>query len=196
MSSLVNPAEIADLAARLGTPLHWKRTLEVSVRTLEERRKKNAKRRGEVVFAMPRPEHRVLLHTKAFYPPGSFRLLSGGIEMSESVEAAARREILEETSFDTVLAHFLGVVEYEFRHHDDHAGCVSYVIMTRETAGTPRVLDPDEQIAEFREVAWSELERVAEKLENLTGDWHDWGVFRAIPHRLVLQAIQELHLLL
>jgi ADP-ribose pyrophosphatase YjhB (NUDIX family) len=196
MPSSVNPTEIVDLAARFGTPLSWKRTLDVSARTLEERRRKNEKRRGEVVFAMPRPEHRVLLHTKSFYPPGSYRLLTGGIDLGEGVEAAARREILEETSLDAALARFLGVVEYDFRHAGDHVGFVSYVFLTTETTGTPHALDAHEQIADFREVSWSELERVAERLENLLGDWHDWGEFRAIPHRLVLQAIQEMHLTL
>ncbi len=194
MSSLVNPTEIADLAARFGTPLLWKRTLDVSAKTVEDRRIKNAKRRGEVVFALPRPGHRVLLHNKSFYPAGIYRLLSGGVDVGEPVEAAAQREILEETGLDAALVRFLGIVEYNFRNGNDHAEFVSYVFLTTETTGTPHVLDEHEQIAEFKEVAWSELERVAEQLENLTGDWHDWGIFRAIPHRLVLQAIHDQHL--
>jgi NAD+ diphosphatase len=194
LSSLVDPAEVAELAARFGTPLLWKRTLDVSAKTLDERRNKNASRRGEVVFAMPRPEHRVLLHTKAFYPPGSYRLLTGGIDVGERVEAAALREMREETSLDAALVRLLGIVEYHFRHEGDQVGFVSYVFLTTETAGTPRVLDPHEQISDFKEAAWSELDRVAERLGSLPGDWHDWGIFRAIPHRLVLQAIRDQHL--
>ncbi len=194
MSSLVNPGETSQLAARYGTPLAWSRTLHVSLATVRERERKNQNRRGEVVFAMPRPDHRVLLHTKKFYPPSSFRLLSGGIDNGEAVEAAATREIREETSLDAALARFLGIIEYEFRSENEHAGFVSYVFLTTETMGTPRVLDEHEQISEFKELPWSELSDAAERLENLPGDWHDWGVFRAIPHRLVVQAIQNLHL--
>ncbi len=196
MSALVNPAEVADLSARLGTPLVWRRSLPVSIKTLEERRRKNANRRGEVVFAMPRPEHLVLLHTKSFYPPESFRLLTGGINMGESVEAGALREIQEETSLDASLARFLGIVEYDFHHENDHVAFVSYVFLTTETAGAPRVLDEHEQIAEFKQLSWDELGRVAERLESLSGDWHDWGLFRAIPHRLVVQVIADRHLVL
>ncbi len=189
--SNVDPAEIADLAARYGTPIVWSRKLAVSAQTVQEREKKSAKRRGEVVFAMPRPDHRVLLHTKSFYPAGFYRLPSGGIGIGEPVEAAAQREILEETSLSAGLARFMGVVQYEFRHESDHAEFVSYIFMTTETKETPQVLDEDEQIADFAAVKWSELEHVAESLEQLPGAWHDWGVFRAVPHRLVLQAVKD-----
>ncbi len=194
MPSLVDPIEIADLAARYGTPLHWERSLEVSAKTVEERRRKDFEQRGEVVFAVPRPGRRVLLHTKAFYPPGAYRLLSGGIIIGERVEAAAQREIREETGLATKLARMLGVVEYKFRHDGAQVEFVSYVFSTTKTTGSPRAIDEQEQIAGFRDVAWSELEQVGERLENLSGDWHDWGVFRAIPHRLVLQAIRDLRL--
>lgn len=194
MSPSVDSAEVSQLAARYGAPLTWARALPVSQQLVRERQTKNAHRRGEVVFAMPRPGHRVLVHTKRFYPPGTYRLLSGGIGMGEAVETAAAREILEETSLDAALARFLGIVEYEFMGGDTHAEFVSYVFLTTKTTGMPRVLDVREQIADFQEVSWIELGQVADRLENLPDNWHDWGTLRAIPHRLVIQAIQDLGL--
>ncbi len=194
MSVLVDPAEVSRLISKYGAPLTWAPTLSVSTGMVRERQSKNVKRRGEVVFAMPRPGHHVLLHTKRFYPSGSYRLLSGGIDVAEAVETAAAREIVEETSLSATLARFLGLIEYQFTCGVASAEFVSYVFLTTETTGTPHVLDTHEQIGDFLEVSWNDLEAVAERLENLTDNWHDWGMFRAIPHRLVIEAIQDLEL--
>jgi 8-oxo-dGTP pyrophosphatase MutT (NUDIX family) len=182
--SLVDEAEITALAVRYGNPVRWSRALEISPKMLGEREKALKKRRGETVLAIPRPNRRVLLHTKTFYPSGTYRLLSGGIEIAESVEEAACREIREETGFSVRPSRFLGVVEYEFRNQAHAVPWVSYVFLTEETGEPPQVLDSEEGIADFREIAWTGLARVAEELERLPGEWNGWGRFRAVPHRL------------
>lgn len=182
--SLVNPDEIAALAAKYGPPRRWSRPLDVTPATIAERR---GKRQAEVVLAMPRPGNRVLLHTKHFYPPGAYRLMSGGVKTGERVDDAARREIFEETGLNVPLAQFLGVIEFEFRNGIDRVPFVSYVFLTGESSEPPHVTDLDEDIADFREVEWRELTDVADALERLPDDWRDWGRFRAIPHRLVAE---------
>ncbi len=187
---LVDPDEVASLA-RYGKPLRWSRPLDVSSRFVEEIRKRLIKRRGEVVLVIPCPSGRVLLHTKAFYPPGAFRLLSGGIEHGERVEAAALREIGEETGLPLTLKRFLGLVEYEVRNQSDQVPFVSYVFLTEMALATPHVQDLREEISQFRDVDWEELPRIAENLASLDGEWRDWGRFRAVPHRLVVEAIRS-----
>ena len=44
----------------------------------------------EVVMVVPRPGGKVLLHTKSFYPPGTYRLPTGRLRLGESPEAANR----------------------------------------------------------------------------------------------------------
>ena len=182
--SLVNSDEIAALAARYGQPLRWSRALDVSPATIEDRRDK---RSAEVVLVMPRPQNRVLLHTKQFYPPGAYRLLSGGIEIGEPVDAAALRETYEETGLMVPLSRLLGVIEYEFRSGNDSVPFVSYVFLTGESSEAPHVTDAGERITDFREIEWSELQNVADALDQLSDQWRDWGRFRAIAHRLVAE---------
>ncbi len=189
--SLVNPQELHGLVQLYGKPLLWFRQLDVSDEMLAEARKRLKKRRGEVVFVLPRPNERVLLHTKTFYPPGSFRLLSGGIELGEPVETALRRELYEETGLSIKPVRLLGVVEYEFRHGTESAPYVSYIFLMEPSSAEIKPTDTKERIAEFREFPLSELDQVAENLENLPEDWRDWGRYRAIPHRLVAEAIKE-----
>ncbi len=183
----VDEAEVAELAARYGEPLRWARVLTVPAKMFADREKSIRKRRGEAVLAIPRPGHRVLLHTKQFYPAGSYRLLSGGIEIGERVEDGTRREIQEETGFSVQPSRFLGVVEYEFSSAGLSVPFVSYVFLTEETGQPPQVMDSGEEITDFREIEWSGLEKVADELERLPGEWNAWGRYRAVPHRLAAE---------
>jgi hypothetical protein len=58
-------------------------------------------RRGEVVLIVQKPDDRILLHTKPFYPAGVFRLPTGGLKPEESINDGLVRELYEETG----LAH-------------------------------------------------------------------------------------------
>jgi 8-oxo-dGTP pyrophosphatase MutT (NUDIX family) len=188
---MIDESEISELVAKYGQPLRWSRTLDVSN---NQTRVPFRNRSAEIVLAISRPNRRVLLHIKDFYPPTAYRLLSGGIENGEPITNAARREIHEETGWAIDLVRWLGIVEYEFIERIGQTKFVSYVFMTDETDAVPQPADVDEKISEFHEVGWSELARVADALEDLPGDWGDWGRFRAIPHRLVLEAISDLKL--
>jgi 8-oxo-dGTP pyrophosphatase MutT (NUDIX family) len=190
-SWLVDPREAADLAARYGEPIRWSRRLDVSPKMMDDMRKRTAKRRGEAVLVIPRPGRRVLLHTKEFYPAGAFRLLSGGIGRGERVENAARREIAEETGLPIAPQRFLGLVRYEFHSGSETVPFASYIFLTDTALSAPRVSDLHERIKEFRDADWGELPQVAEYLEGLGGEWRDWGRFRAVPHRLVIEARGE-----
>jgi ADP-ribose pyrophosphatase YjhB (NUDIX family) len=189
MLTLIEPEEMDTLSAQFGEPLHWARTMDVNAALFERRRKAREKKRAEIVLAIARPRQRVLLHTKSFYPDGVYRLLSGGVENTERVKDAASRELHEETGFSVKLERFLGIIEYEFQNGQARLGWVSYIFLTEETDAAPNPIDKNEQIAGFREVDWQELEHLAKELEQLPREWHDWGRFRALPHRLVLQAM-------
>lgn len=190
---MIDETEIAELAARYGQPLRWARTLDVSK---NQTRVPFRNRSAEIVLTIPRPNHRVLLHTKDFYPPNAYRLPTGGVEDSERISDAARREIGEETGLPIDLARFFGIIEYEFIERAGRTQFVSYVWLTERADTVPHTLDASEHISEFREVDWSALENIAQALERLPGDWGDWGRFRAIPHRLVLKAISNSGLLI
>src|SRR6266487_1360095 len=68
---------------------------------------------GEVCMVIRRKNGKLLTAIKTFYPPGAFRLLTGGIAHGESIEAALLREVDEETGLDVIARRFLAVIEYQ-----------------------------------------------------------------------------------
>jgi len=143
------------------------------------------KRVAEVVLLLRRRNGLYLVHTKAFYPKGVYRLLSGGIKPGENLIAAVRREVLEETSLEVRIEDFLGILHHRFVWRIQRLPFVSYLFLVVEKAGVLACRDADEAITGFREVTLGEIRAMANQLESLSPKWADWGRFRATAHRLV-----------
>ncbi len=169
---------------RYGAPVIWERTYCVSAETLVERQNLEDRRTAEVVLLVRRPNGRLLLHTKAFYPPGAHRLLTGGIHPGEDVAQAALREAREETGLQVRIERFLGVLRQQFVHGGQQAPFTSYLFLLAEEGGELGNHDAEEEITEYREIAPEELPAVADALDRLPPDWRDWGRFRAAAHRM------------
>jgi 8-oxo-dGTP pyrophosphatase MutT (NUDIX family) len=192
LNDLIDEAEVSRLSAAYGPAERRQVPIEMQLPSFEnwwERLVRKSNRRGEVVLAIRRPDGQVLLHTKRFYPPGVFRLPSGGVHPGEAVLAGAVREAKEETGLDVTVERFVALIEYEFRHGQRRLPFVSYVFVTQVGTGIPVVQDPDEQITDFRYVSPAEIRQVAAQLRALPPDWSDWGAFRALPHDLVADAL-------
>jgi 8-oxo-dGTP pyrophosphatase MutT (NUDIX family) len=165
--------------------------LPVSAETLAYWNWQKRKRFAEVVLALRRPDGRYLLHTKAFYPAGAYRLLSGGLKSGEDVLAGVRREAAEETGLCVEHERFLAIIYFEFRHSTDTERFISFLFALSTEDGPLSNQDPGEQITDFRSIPLTELDAVADALENLPADWLDWGRFRAFPHRLTAQLLAD-----
>jgi len=148
-----------------------------------------AGRSAEVVLALCRQGGRVVLHTKAFYPTGAYRLLSGGVQPGEDLQEAVRREAQEETGLDVTIERFLGIIHHRFTHGEAATSFDSYVFSVGGPAGELHSVDVDERIAGYREVPVADLPGVARHLQSLPADWLAWGRFRAVPHLLVYEAL-------
>ncbi|MBC8446212.1 MAG: NUDIX domain-containing protein, partial [Chloroflexi bacterium] len=94
IENLINPEEIEELARRYGPTERRSYSLERGGERCEYWRKALTQRRGEVIFAVKRPGG-LILHTKDIYPPGIYRLPSGGVSWGESVLSALHREVRE-----------------------------------------------------------------------------------------------------
>lgn len=145
-------------------------------------------RQAEVVLVIRRPNGRVVLQTKGFYPPGAYRLPTGGIRPQEDLLAAVRREMREETGLEARIVRFLGVLCYRFTRRGEAMTRASYVFLLQAGTEEMRPQDGQERISGFREVPVDELEGVAAHLEGLAGEWAVWGGFRALVHRFVAEA--------
>jgi ADP-ribose pyrophosphatase YjhB (NUDIX family) len=151
---------------------------------------------GEVCMVIRRPAGTILLLTKDIYPPGTFRLPTGGVSHGERVLDALLREAHEETGLGLAVRRFLAWVDYLPREGDD-ALFHTFAFLLDETGGTLGALDPEERVLAFREVAPSELRAVGDRLARIAsapshaigGDWADWGEFRAVVHFAVARAL-------
>ncbi|GIV90648.1 MAG: NUDIX hydrolase [Chloroflexus sp.] len=149
-------------------------------------------RSGEVGMVVRRRDGGILVARKTYYPPGIFRLLTGGIAPNEPIAVALEREVTEETSLTVRIERFLGIITYEARQPLLRR-FVSYVFWLTELGGTLHVADPTEQVAEMRTVTPPMLSALAETLRQLpsttdpaiNGRWASWGQFRAVMHEEV-----------
>jgi len=188
--------ELAQLAQHLGQPVVHSADLVIT--GLFD--PLNAKDRyGEVCMVVRRPGGHLLLMKKTFYPLGGYRLPTGGINFGESIYDALLRETYEETGLEVISRRFLAAVAYRIPPLSDKPLFYTFAFLLDEIGGVLHPLDEHERIEGFREILPAELPAVAETLEhvpssfseNFSGNWHDWGLFRAIIHRQVWLALQQ-----
>jgi ADP-ribose pyrophosphatase YjhB (NUDIX family) len=192
IETLINPEEIEELARLYGPIKRRSYSLEVGRRNFEDwRRELVEKRRGEVVFVVKGPGG-LILHTKDFYPSGTYRLPSGGVRWGESVLSALHREAQEEMGLEVEVDRFLGLLVYEFRCQEETMPFVSYVFLVREAGGELAPQDKEEHILSFCQVPVVKLSAVAGSLRAMEGDWRDWGEFRAIAHDFVVEMMRSI----
>lgn len=195
--------EIDDLARRFGDPLRIDATIQDGFADPIRRED----RFGEVLMAVRRPNGKLLLAIKTFYPRGAYRLPTGGIHHGERIHDALLRETKEETGLDTAVRRFLAHIEYvsEATGGGTAGGRAprivvfhTFAFLLDELGGTLGALDTDEQIEDWREMTPAELRAQAAFLDSLAtvgtksigGSWSDWGRFRAVAHRAVADALE------
>lgn len=159
---------------------------------------KQTDRYGEVCMVIRRPSGALITMRKDLYPPGVFRLPTGGIHHGELIYDALLRETAEETGLEVQITRFLCAVAY--RGPDDppeRVGFTSFAFLLDEIGGELASHDPDERVEAFKLVPPQELLTLAQSLEQLSathdraigGRWQSWGRFRAVIHRAVADAL-------
>jgi ADP-ribose pyrophosphatase YjhB (NUDIX family) len=138
-------------------------------------------------MAIRRPSGVILLQTKAFYPPDTFRLPTGGIKVGEDVEHALLREVHEESNLQVEIDRPVAVIEHTTA--EGRVGFRSYLFLVCETAGELKVNDPDEQISGWDERDVEGLRAASAQLRTLGGTWQRWGQFRALALDVLVNAL-------
>ncbi|NJN67465.1 MAG: NUDIX hydrolase [Chloroflexaceae bacterium] len=192
-------AEIASLSARYGSP----RRIVVALPSNTFDPLAKTDRIGEVCMVVRRTDGCLVLGRKTFYPPGTYRLLTGGIDHGEPIEAALLRETYEETGLDVVVRRFLGILDYLVvpgrEETSSEKEFYTFAFLLDEVGGVLECLDEHENHEDFRCVLPQELPAIADMLEHVAdqideeigGSWRHWGIFRAAVHRVVFDALQE-----
>jgi ADP-ribose pyrophosphatase YjhB (NUDIX family) len=184
--------EVEELARRYGAPRRVRATIDDSFDDPIGK----PDRFGEVCMVIRRPDGKLLLAIKTFYPRGAYRLPTGGIMHGERILDALVREAHEETGLELRIERFLAYIAYVGassaapRFH-------TFAFLLTELGGTLGALDETEQLEDWREIDAGELPQVAAFLDELHtggtrsigGDWRAWGRFRAVVHRVVHEAL-------
>jgi 8-oxo-dGTP pyrophosphatase MutT (NUDIX family) len=186
--------EIAELAQRYGAP----RAIDSLIHDGFDDPIRRRDRYGEVLMAVRRPNGKVLVAIKTFYPRGAYRLPTGGIHHGERILDALLRETHEETGLETAVRRFLATISYRGRSTPEAPPLFhTFAFLLDEVAGTLGALDTSERIEAWREMSAGELRDQAAVLEGIAtegtagigGSWADWGRFRAVAHRAVADAL-------
>lgn len=147
-------------------------------------------RRGEVVFCVIRTDGSIITVTCSEYPRGIFRIPTGGIGHGEDIVSAVYREVKEELGLDVEIDEFAGVVRIRFEHAEEHFMFYSYIFILAEKGGRLLLDASDDEISEVREVSIDELSDIVEALNNIQGKWSDWGKFRYVTSKAVLNILR------
>lgn len=185
---MIDESEVGSLAKRFGTPSRHHFDLDADVYMYAYRWREDVDRRAEVVFAIQYDNGEILLHTKRWYQPTFFRLPSGGIGLTESVEDALLREVAEETGLDVEIRRFLGLCTYDFHFGETQRSFASYVFHLHSENATPYCAD-DWEVAGYSSVLPKQMGHVADTLRRLEGKRKVWGQWRALCHDLVHETL-------
>jgi 8-oxo-dGTP pyrophosphatase MutT (NUDIX family) len=187
--------ELEQLAQRYGRPLVC--DVDLGVHSMFDPLNRTD-RFGEVCMVVRRPDRKLLTMKKTFYPPGAYRLLTGGINHGEHVLDALLRETYEETGLEVTITRFLAAVAYHTGSTDTMPVFYTFAFLLDEVGGSLGVVDEKERVEAFREVKPADLPTMADYLDGMgtdysgeiAGDWRDWGRFRAVIHRVVWEALK------
>jgi ADP-ribose pyrophosphatase YjhB (NUDIX family) len=186
--------EIAELSRRYGQP----RAIDALIHDGFDDPIRRRDRYGEVLMAVRRPNGKLLVAIKTFYPRGAYRLPTGGIHHGERILDALLRETHEETGLETEVRRFLATISYRGRSKPQEPPLFhTFAFLIDELGGTLGALDTSERIEAWREISPADLRDQAEVLERIAtegtadigGSWADWGRFRAVAHRAVADAL-------
>ena len=187
--------ELEQLAQRYGRPLV--RDVDLGVHSMFDPLNRTD-RFGEVCMVVRRPDGNLLTMKKTLYPPGVYRLLTGGINHGEHVLDALLRETYEETGLEVTITRFLAAAAYHIGSTDTAPVFYTFAFLLDEVGGSLGVVDEKERVEAFREVKPADLPAMADYLDGMgtdysgeiAGDWRDWGRFRAVIHRMVWEALK------
>ncbi len=187
--------ELEQLAQRYGRPLV--RDVDLGVHSMFDPLNRTD-RFGEVCMVVRRPDGKLLTMKKTLYPPGAYRLLTGGINHGERVLDALLRETYEKTSLAVTITRFLAAAAYHIGSTDTVPVFYTFAFLLDEVGGSLSVVDEKERVEAFREVKPADLPAMADYLDGMgtdysgeiAGDWRDWGRFRAVIHKMVWEALK------
>jgi 8-oxo-dGTP diphosphatase len=139
------------LVERFGAPAEWDGSRPITARDVSTIGPSIERgRRHDVTFAIRDDDGRVVVIRKPQFPPGAWRIPSGGILPGEPLEAGTAREALEETGLEIRITGYPLVARSAFVHAARTYDWVTHVVTAAVTGGR---LEPRD-LAEIDAAGW------------------------------------------
>jgi ADP-ribose pyrophosphatase YjhB (NUDIX family) len=130
------------LVERFGRPVEWDGSREITDRDAAAMRAATEPdRHHDVTFAVLDGAGNAVAIRKPRFPPGAWRIPSGGIRPGESFAAGTLREALEETGLEIELTGYPLVARSVFTHAAGPDPWTTHVVTARVVSGTLRPRD-------------------------------------------------------
>jgi ADP-ribose pyrophosphatase YjhB (NUDIX family) len=145
---------LAPVVARFGPPERWDGSREISARNAATIARSSARGRAhDVTFVIRSQDARIVIVRKPQFPPGAWRIPSGGVDRGESFEAGTLREALEETGLEIELTGYPLVAESAFTHAGAVIPWTSHVVTATASSET---LAPQDRV-EIEDARWAPM---------------------------------------
>lgn len=154
----VDRALVAPVRRRYGRPREWRPTVRLTAHDLRALGMGAPGRRHDVTFAVRDAKGRVAAIRKPSFPPGAWRIPSGGIAPGESFEEGVLREALEEIGLAIEVEAYLMVARARFLHPDGSVDrWTTHVVSARPASGTRLAPRDRREIDDARWMTMDEL---------------------------------------
>jgi len=154
------------------------------------------KRDKEILAVIIFPDKTILVSRKDHYPKDVYRLTTGGIKKNEKPEEALKREIYEETGITEMRFKPLALINYKIKNGKCIKDYQTYAYVVNVEEQNITVMDPDENISDFKRVNIREFQNLTKILGSLKlidkseTPWDEWGKFRKIAHDITIELIE------
>lgn len=147
---------VQELVFTFGDPVVERWNVPLTARELDDVERHRSHGRAHDVSLVILDDDRLAVIRKKGYPPGAFRIPSGGIHPEESFVDGATREAFEETGLSVRLDDYLLQIHASFVCDERLAKWTTHVMLARSIGGTLAPLDKAE-IESARWTTWPEL---------------------------------------
>lgn len=147
---------IQELVLALGAPVVERWSFPMQAKEFHLLREELGRRRAHDVTSVINRGEEVVVVRKPTYPPGAYRLPSGGIHPEEAFLDGTVRETFEETGLKIGVERYLLRAHTVFTCADQQASWTSHVMLARALSGELGPLDTRE-IDSARWIRWEEL---------------------------------------
>lgn len=148
---------VSDWEKLYGTPDIFETVREITQRDFAMiRASQKFGRQHDITFCIHNQD-RIVVIAKPFFPPGAFRIPSGGLKPGESLESGFAREALEETGIAVTPYRYVLRVRAHFTCGDDQILWYSHVLTAPTSSHTLAPIDRHE-ISDARWVTFEEMQ--------------------------------------